>query len=90
MNIAYLRSYKLFSFAIFDFLMSYIFMYIIGISFHLNIKKLFLSVIPLSLIIHKIIGLETPLIKSVFNPKNTKDYMIMLIVFINELFLYYK
>lgn len=90
MLITQLRSYKLFSFALFDFIASYVFMYFLGLYFNLDTTKLMLSVIPLSLIIHKAIGLETPLTKSVFSPKHTRDYIIIFIVFINEFFLYRK
>jgi hypothetical protein len=88
-SIEYLRSFKIFSIAIFDLVSSYIVMYILGTFFNLNVKKLMLAVIPLSLIIHKVIGLDTQLIKSVYSPKNLRDYIIVLLVFINDIFLFY-
>lgn len=83
-----LRSYKIMSFAAFDFIVSYISMYLIGKYFKLDTTKMMLAVVPLSLIIHTMIGLETPLTRSVFSPKSTRDFIILAMVMVNDYFLY--
>jgi len=83
-----LRSYRLFSFAVFDFLASYLVFYGIAIYFKLPILKMLLSVVPLSIIIHIVVGQKTELTESIINPNSKRDYLLFLIVMINNLFFY--
>jgi hypothetical protein len=92
-TISYLRSFKIGPFAIFDFLASYILIYIISpilinLFSKINIKitkaQLFWSVIPLSIIFHIIFKQQTPLTKLFLDPKG--GYFVKLIV----LFMTYK
>ena len=87
-TITTLRSFRINNFAVFDFAASYLSMYILAVVFGLNVKKALLSVIPMSLLIHTIIGLETELTKAVFKSKSPRDYLIAILVFVNEYYLY--
>lgn len=86
--VSYLRSFKLGPFAAFDFIASYLVMYLLASTFGLNTRKLMLSVIPLSLLIHWVLEIDTPLTKSIFRPQTSKDYMLLAVVIINDYFLY--
>ena len=87
-TITKLRSYRLFSFAVFDFVASYIIFYLLAKYFMLPVNKMLLSVIPLSIIIHLAVGVPTELTKSVIAPKNKRDYVLFALVMINNLFFY--
>lgn len=83
-----LRKYRISNFAIFDFGMSYLVMYILAKALALNAKKMMLSVVPLSLLIHTLIGQETELTRAVFKSKSTRDYIIAILVLVNDYYLY--
>jgi hypothetical protein len=92
-TITYLRLFKIGPFAIFDFLASYILIYLISpilinlfskINVNITKKQLFWSVIPLSIIFHIIFKQETPLTKMFLDING--GYLVKLIV----LFMTYK
>lgn len=72
-TITFLRSFRICPFAIFDFAVSYLFMYFIApyvrkIGINLNRKQLLWLTLPLSIVIHIVFNVMTPLTKMFLDP----------------------
>lgn len=65
-----LRKYKIGGYAIFDLVLSYLFMYLIAKYFNFNVKSTLLLTLPISIIIHKIFNIHTLLTDRFFNKNN--------------------
>ncbi len=78
MTIEYLRSFKFFDFALFDFTLSFIGVYFLApllsklflkLRLQISRKSWLLLTVPLSIPIHMLVGTYTPLVESFLNPQ---------------------
>lgn len=84
--IKYLRSFRLLEYAIFDFIATFFGTFFFAKYFNFNINKSFLLVIPISIIIHKLFGIDTLLTKQVFGKNNYFVKLIIAILIITSFF----
>lgn len=82
-TIDYLRSFRVINYAIFDFIASFIGMYILAKIFKWNMKKVMLLTIPLSVVSHILVDNITPLTKQTIGEGNYLVKIIMIILVIS-------
>ena len=71
--VSYLRSFTIGDYSIFDLVLTFLLAYLLSFplkQFGIVRKQLFYLAIPFSIIIHKILGIHTPLTDRFFNPNN--------------------
>lgn len=73
-----LREFRINDLSFFDFAISYLFAYLISfpLAKYISVKRLFYLVIPVSIIVHTIFSVHTPLTDRFWNPNH--DYLIKL------------
>lgn len=82
-TIDYLRSFRVMNYAVFDFIASFIGMFILAKIFKLNMKKSMLLTIPLSVVSHILVDNITPLTKQTIGEGNYLVKLIMIILIIS-------
>ena len=82
-TINYLRSFRVINYAVFDFIASFIGMFILAKIFKWNMKKTMLLTIPLSVVSHILVDNITPLTKQTIGEGNYLVKIIMIILVIS-------
>ena len=82
-TIDYLSSFRVMNYAVFDFIASFIGMFILAKIFKLNMKKSMLLTIPLSVVSHILVDNITPLTKQTIGEGNYLVKLIMIILIIS-------
>ena len=77
-----IRSYRIWNFAIFDFVVSFVGMYILSIILNVNPIRMLLLTIPLGILIHYLLGIETPLNKLFLSKNNLIIKLIVVLMVI--------
>ena len=82
-TIDYLSSFRVMNYAVFDFIASFIGMFILAKIFKLKMKKSMLLTIPLSVVSHILVDNITPLTKQTIGEGNYLVKLIMIILIIS-------
>ena len=78
-----LRSYKIGPYAIFDFVLTFIGAYKYGPKVGLSPIDAMLFSLPLSVVVHKLVGRETPLTEQTLGDGNLEVKMLMVLIMIH-------